>query len=185
MSVEFGEAHIPLLLQGDPEAYRLLYKHFFIALCIFARNMGIGKEEAEDIVQEIFCHIYRENRLPHHPHAFKSYLYSAVRNRCLNLIRDTRRRKNNELIFSKDQEVTTFWEQIVENEVYRELQLSLDKLPEQCRKIFQRSLNGDTSEKIADELHLSIETVKTQRKKAKKILRERYRILQRLFGMLL
>ena len=54
MSVEFGEAQIQLLAKGDQEAYRLLYKHFFVALCIFARNMGMDKEEAEDIVQEYF-----------------------------------------------------------------------------------------------------------------------------------
>lgn len=185
MSVEFGEAQIQLLAKGDQETYRLLYKHFFVALCIFARNMGMDKEEAEDIVQEIFCHIYHENRLPAYPNAFKSYLYSAVRNRCLNFIRDTQRRKNNELIYLNDQDNPTFWDQIAESELYRELQLLLNELPEQCRKIFQCSLNGDTSEKIAVKLQLSVETVKTQRKKAKKILREKYRMLYHAFGILL
>lgn len=175
MLTEFTESQIQLLGQGDQETYRLLYKQYFAALCVFARNLGLGKEEAEDIVQEIFCHIYYEKLLPTKPEAFKTYLYTAVRNRCFNFIRDTQRRKNNEQIYNETLDNSSFWDQIITSEVYRELQLLLNELPAQCRNIFHRSLNGDTSEKIATDLKLSIETVKTQRKKAKKILREKYR----------
>lgn len=185
MLTEFTEYQIQLLDKGDCNAYRLLYKHFFTALCIFARNLGLGKEEAEDIVQEIFCHIYREKRLPTNLSAFKTYLYTAVRNRCLNFIRDTQRRKNNEQIYNDTLTDTSFWDQIIASEVYRELQLLLNELPDQCRNIFQRSLNGDTSEKIAADLKLSVETVKTQRKKAKKLLREKYKSLYDIFGIML
>lgn len=59
-----------------------------------------------------------------------------------------------------------------------------EELPEQCKNIFQRTLSGDTSEKIAADLKLSVETVKTQRKKAKRILRERYTLLFKTFGIL-
>lgn len=173
MLTEFTESQIHLLGQGDPEAYRILYRHYFAALCVFARHLGLGKEEAEDIVQDIFCHIYNEKLLPTRLGAFRTYLYTAVRNRCYNFIRDTQRRKNNEQIYHSTLDNSNFWDQIIKSEVYRELQLLLNELPEQCRNIFQRSLNGDTSEKIAIDLKLSIETVKTQRKKAKKILRER------------
>ena len=38
--------------------------------------------------------------------------------------------------------------------------------------------------KIAADLKLSVETVKTQRKKAKRILRERYTLLFKTFGIL-
>ncbi len=185
MSAEFTEYHIQLLGEGDSNAYRLLYKHFFSALCIFARKLGLSKEESEDIVQEIFCHIYHEKLLPNHLSAFKTYLYAAVRNRCLNHIRDTQRRKNNEQIYNDTLSENNFWDQIIANEVYRELQLLLNELPPQCRNIFQRSLNGDTSEKIAADLNLSVETVKTQRKKAKKLLREKYRTLYDIFGIML
>ena len=72
----------------------------------------------------------------------------------------------------------------LENEIYRQLKLLLEELPEQCKNIFQRTLSGDTSEKIAADLKLSVETVKTQRKKAKRILRERYTLLFKTFGIL-
>ena len=72
----------------------------------------------------------------------------------------------------------------LENEIYRQLKLLLEELPEQCKNIFQHTLSGDTSEKIAADLKLSVETVKTQRKKAKRILRERYTLLFKTFGIL-
>ena len=80
---------------------------------------------------------------------------------------------------------TTFINDVIENEVYRELYQLLDELPPQCRVIFERVLQGETSETIAKSMHLSIETVKTQRKKAKHILRERYKLLFNIIGIFL
>ena len=80
---------------------------------------------------------------------------------------------------------TTFINDVIENEVYRELYQFLDELPPQCRVIFERVLQGETSETIAKSMHLSIETVKTQRKKAKHILRERYKLLFNIIGIFL
>ena len=50
--------------------------------------------------------------------------------------------------------------------------LSIDQLPERCREIFLMHLDGLSNEEIANQLDLSILTVKTQKKKAMKILRE-------------
>lgn len=65
------------------------------------------------------------------------------------------------------------------------MSLLLQELPPQCKIIFERALEGATSEEIARELSLSVETVKTQRKKAKRILREKYALLYKLYSVLL
>ena len=180
----FTEQHICLLRIGNKEAFHLLYDNFFIALCLFARHFNISKEEAEDLVQDVFCKLYHDQELPANLNAFKSYLYTSVRNRCLNFLRAEKRRKNNESIFYNLQHEDFFFDRIVESELGRQLHLLLNELPPQCKNIFERTLNGDTSEKIASDLNLSVETVKTQRKKAKKILRERYSLLNKIFGFL-
>lgn len=179
----FTEHHIQSLYSGNKEAFRLLYDNFFVALCLFARNFNLSKEEAEDIVQDVFCKLYYDPHRPDNLIAFKSYLYSSVRNRCLNFIRDEKRRKNNENTFYSLQQEDFFFDKILENELGRQLYLLLNELPPQCKKIFERTLNGDSSEKIAADLQLSIETVKTQRKKAKRILRERYFLLFKVFSI--
>ena len=172
--MELFELDINALSKGKKEAFFILYKKFFVALCLFAQKFSIGKEAAEDIVQEIFYKLYEERQIFHNILTLQSYLYSSVKNSCLNYIRDEKRRKLRESyycdeIYNND---TTFINDVIENEVYRELYQFLDELPPQCRVIFERVLQGETSETIAKSMHLSIETVKTQRKKAKHILRE-------------
>lgn len=183
--MELSESHIRALSKGDREAFYLLYENFFVALCIFARQFSLGKEDSEDVVQDVFCKLYDERHFFDNISSLKSYLYASVRNGCLNYIRDEGRRKKRESYFYEEQDCErTFFNEIVENEVYRELRTLLDELPSQCKNIFEQVLQGATSEEIAQVLHLSVETVKTQRKKAKRILRERYKFLYEIFGVL-
>ena len=60
--MEFSETEIKALAQGDTKVFHKLYEHFFVALCIFARSFSLKPEEAEDIVQEVFCRMYDEHR---------------------------------------------------------------------------------------------------------------------------
>ncbi len=172
--MKFSELHISLLSKGDKRAFFLLYDNFFTALTIFVQNFGLSKDESEDIVQDVFCRLNNNYTLPDNLNAFRSYLYTSVRNKSLNYIRDEKRRRMNESVFAELRDDLLIFDKIVENELYRQMHLLLNEMPPQCKNIFQRVLNGDTSEKIAKDLNLSIETVKTQRKKAKRILREKY-----------
>lgn len=129
--------------------------------------------------------MYDEHRLFEGLNTLKSYLYTAVRNRSFNYLRDEKRRSIREAQFLNNLKAEEEgYNSALENEIYRQLKLLLEELPEQCKNIFQRTLSGDTSEKIAADLKLSVETVKTQRKKAKRILRERYALLFKTFGIL-
>lgn len=177
--MELSELDINALSKGKKEAFFILYKKFFIALCIFAQKFSIEKEVAEDIVQEVFYKLYEDHQIFHNINTLKSYLYTSVKNNCLNYIRDEKRRKQRESYFYDEiyNDNTVFNNAIIENETYRELYLLLNELPPQCKAIFERVIQGETSETIAAAMHLSIETVKTQRKKAKHILRERYKHL--------
>ena len=183
--MELTKAQIKALADGDREAFLSLYQHFFVALSLFARGFNVGHDEAEDIVQEVFCRLYDDRCLFENVASLKAYLYGAVRNGCLNHIRDEHRRKNRESHFMAVLEDNrTFFDDIVESEVYRQLHQLLDELPHQCRVIFEQTLQGATSEEIARAMDLSVETVKTQRKKAKRLLRERYTTLYQIFGIL-
>ena len=96
--MELFELDINALSKGKKEAFFILYKKFFVALCLFAQKFSIGKEAAEDIVQEIFYKLYEERQIFHNILTLQSYLYSSVKNSCLNYIRDEKRRKLREVI---------------------------------------------------------------------------------------
>lgn len=182
--MEFDEVEIRALEKGDEKVFRKLYQHFFVALCVFARHFSLEYEEAEDVVQEAFFRLYDERVSFANFNALRSYLYTLVRNRSLNYLRDEKRRRSREERFFTTQEEEHLYDATLENEIYRQLHLLLEELPPQCRNIFQQTLEGKTSEEIAAGMGLSVETVKTQRKKAKKMMRERYMLLFRTFAIL-
>ena len=70
-------------------------------------------------------------------------------------------------------------------EVYRQLFETIDALPERCREVFLMYMEGRKNEEVATALHVSIETVKTQKKRAMSILRKKLGAYQFLLLQLL
>ena len=67
---------------------------------------------------------------------------------------------------------------IIEEEVHREIIAAIDRLPSERRRIVELSMAGHTQEEIAEKLKISVNTVKTQKRKAFAFLRAE---LQHLF----
>lgn len=51
-------------------------------------------------------------------------------------------------------------------EIFRQLFMTIDSLPERCRQVFLLYMEGKKNEEIAAVLCVSLETVKTQKKRA-------------------
>ena len=67
----------------------------------------------------------------------------------------------------------------------RELAADVEKLPEECRKVFQLCyFQGLDNESAAQELGLSVNTVKAQKARGKKILRENLKDILSLLMLL-
>lgn len=127
--MEFTDIEIKALSKGDVKIFRKLYENFFVALCLFARNFSLEREEAEDVVQEIFCQLYDDRSKFSGLNSLKSYLYFSVRNRCLNYIRDKKRRLTHETRFLNEQADERYgMDAVLENEIYRQLSLLLEEL---------------------------------------------------------
>ena len=61
--MELFELDINALSKGKKEAFFILYKKFFVALCLFAQKFSIGKEAAEDIVLLTELFVWKRNIL--------------------------------------------------------------------------------------------------------------------------
>ena len=104
--------------------------------------------------------------------SFRTYLYNSIRNASLNYLKH----QNVESLYlerlaSTYREITEE-EDTNEEEVYRLLFRAIDKLPIRCREIFLLHMNGKKNEEIATTLGISIETVKTQKKRAIQSIKE-------------
>ena len=62
---------------------------------------------------------------------------------------------------------------VMEEEIYRRLFKTIDELPPRCKEIFLLHLDGKKNEEIAAQLKITLLTVKTQKKKAVRYIREK------------
>lgn len=157
------------------ENYKVLFENFYKPLVHFAAAHISSPEAAEDVVQEVFVYIWSRELEFENLLALKTYLYRSVLNRCRNYMRDTRLRQLHEQDIREHQGKldNSLMNGIIREEVYRQLTAALDSLPPQCRRIYDLVQEGKRSSEIAEELGLAVETVKRQRKIARKILQEK------------
>lgn len=156
------------------ENSKQLFYSFYPGLCLFANRLLKDFDEAEDIVQNVFTTLLHKKVELNKATSIKSYLYSSVYNACINHL------KHQAYIFEKMKgfEQETYEEKNyllnrIESEVIEEILRTIELLPEECRKVFKLSyIEGLEVCRVAEKLHISENTVKTQRLRARKFLKE-------------
>lgn len=152
--------------------FELIFKELYKPLVRYCCTIITDRQDAEDIVQHVFVALWQKVESIEINTSIKSYLYKMVHNTSLN------RLKHNQVKLKYQELANTSHLNIVyqENEgteLKKQIELSLEKLPEQCRKIFMMSrFEGLKYQQIADTLGLSIKTIENQMGKALKIMRE-------------
>ena len=158
----------------DEGAFRRLFADFYNALVSYAMGFVARQDVAEDIVQDLFVVLW-ERAAPFASYdSFKTFLYHSVRNASLNhLKRGEVEAKYVAAQSEIDESPDDIDRKIMEEELYRLLFATIDELPPACKRVFELHLEGKGNEEIAALLRLSVETVKTQKKRAMAYLRER------------
>lgn len=126
-------------------------------------------DEARNLVHEVFITVWEKfDSLPSDTN-YRSYLYTAVRNRCLNHLRDTKKHLSIEKAEHKMTEESSSMEAA---ELEREIELAINSLPEKCRMVFEFSrMEGLKYGEIAEKMGISVKTVEAQMSKALTVLR--------------
>lgn len=128
-------------------------------------------EDAKNIVHEAFVSVWEKfDSLPQDTN-YRSYLYTAVRNRSLNFIRD--RKKHTALENVSENHLAEANNPLEVSELEKEIEIAIESLPEKCREIFEANrLEGLKYAQIAEKLGISVKTVEAQMSKALSILRQ-------------
>ena len=149
-----------------------LFRYNYRPLCLYALHYLRDVDLAEDIVQESYTALWEKLQDDTHVLNCKSYLYMMVRNRCL----DHLRKKG---IPTESLKPYDTYGIIDDNDAQERSQTearlwtAIDSLPEKCREVFILSKrDGLKYEEIAEELGLSVNTVRNQISKALKVLKE-------------
>lgn len=159
------------------EAYHELFKEFYRSLVLFAMRYIEEQEEAEDIIQELFVTVWEKKEKFLSYNSFCVFLYRSVRNTCLNRIRHRKIKERyiDYTICHKEDAEDDF--EMIEEELYRRLFKVIDELPPRCREVFLLHLEGKGNEEIAHSLQITLLTVKTQKKRAMRYIREQLGVL--------
>lgn len=170
-----SDEFVSKLAEKEEAAFRLLFDHFYRALCFYSAKIICNEEEAKDIVQDVFVNFYEQDlSIFSNFKAIKTYLYASIQNRSLNYLRDlnTRERNYRQLNLGKEVEESVICQQI-HSEVIAEIFEAIEELPERCRTIFKMFYVEGLEEKaIAEQLNVSVNTIKTQKLRAKLYLKE-------------
>lgn len=146
-----------------------MFKKYYSDLCYFALKYMQSHEEAEEVVQDVFYHLWEKRSKIKISISAKSYLLSSVRNKCLQIINHQKvKRKYNKY---KKAEINSYSEnpsdELIYNESIEIFHEALNSLSEKCRTIFKMSrYEGMKYKEIALELSISIKTVEANISKA-------------------
>lgn len=159
---------------GQESAYKTLFNDYYRPLSIYALKYVGDLESSKEIVQEFFVHLFENRHKLIANTSLQSYLYRAIRNRCLNHIKQNQIHKKHLDQYQSGQLTNEDLEaRILETELEHRIFKIIESLPPQCRKIFTLSRSkGFTNAEIAFKLDISKRTVETQISKALKVLRK-------------
>ena len=150
--------------------FKEFFEELYPSLCIFANRYLRDKEISADIVQEAFVYVWSKRDYICDASACKLYLYKHIKNRCLNFLRDSKRRQE---ILKEQLESEDFYkDSLIEQETYEIIYHAIKDLSRQNQQVIELSLDGLSNKEIAEKLEITINTVKTIKQRAFKALRK-------------
>lgn len=148
-----------------------IFKEHYPGLVVYANKYVGVKQVAEDIVQDFFYELWNKRESLIIQSNIKSFLFQSIRNQCLNYI--SREKKDHKELDSnafEEQELSFQIEHIERNKMIYDI---LEKLPEQRKNIFKLCcIEGLKYKEVAEDLGISVNTVKTQMGRALSELRK-------------
>ncbi len=151
-----------------------LFRAHYRELCLFGFRIVEDMDEVEDIVQNVFLHLITHKVAFENIQNPRAYLYTTVRNACLKEIKGLNSKLSIDNHLNSSAAINeSIEESMIEMEKTIQIYQAIDSLPEQCRKIFVHcQIDRLKYQETAEELNISINSVKTQMKKAYRLLRD-------------
>lgn len=173
-----------LLCNGDHQAYTEIYDRYSGLLYVHAYKRIRNREEARDLIHELFTVLWSKRDQIVLKTELSSYLYRAVRNRVIDLVNHNKMQVNYisslEGMLKNGSDVTDH--AIRQKELALLIEKEIAALPEKMQQVFNLSRNEHLSHKeISEELDISEHTVRKQINNALKVLRPKLSKLQSFF----
>lgn len=161
------------LKEGDKTAFNTFFRKNYKLLVANALFFTRDEQEAKDIVQDFFIEFWHKKLYLRLEGDIKGYLYTSVQHRCFNLQRKKIPDQQGTRLLAYDEaEPNDSREE--EEETLARLQEAVNDLPPQRREVLKRIYFEEKKyQDAADEIGISLNTLKTHLKIGLKNLREK------------
>lgn len=172
---------------GREDCFNRIFRSWYPELVFFGTRITGDPLLAEDIVEEVFIRVWERRDQFDEDARLRAYLYKAVRNAALTAMRLEQRR---DIILQQRlpddiQPDPGYLEHWVEAERKQQVYAAMENLPTKCRRIMKMIfIEGKNSREVAHELKLSLGTVKTQKARGIKLLRDRLSLMASFMTLL-
>ncbi len=171
------------------ERFEKIFDDNYRRMLLHALRFVQDEEDAEDIVADVFCDLWKRIDEVCLDGGITTYLYRAVSTRALNFLRHQNiaavRIEALEAINEKRMEFMArenIDDEMHSKEIGDGINDALSELPEKCREVFVLSyIKGLKSKDIAEAMNVSVRTVEAHTYKALRLLRSRLKYLISLF----
>lgn len=163
------------LRQGDESIFEQVFKTYYECLCHFANTFVADMDEAEEVVQNVFLHLWEIRATVDIHSSIKSYLYQSVHNRCLNAIKHNKvKQAHGEYVkYTQGSEPVDISQPMQAQELEHLIAQAIESMPPQCQKVFKLSRFEELSyAEIAAQMNIALKTVENQMGKALRMMRE-------------
>lgn len=160
--------------------FKELFLKYYFSLCLYAFRIIRDMPAAEDLVQDVFSDTWEKRHELDISCSLKPYLYRVTYNKCVDYLRHLQL-KEDKLNQPENTSMHDLYlknsvhsqdETLHVNEMIREISICKERLPNQCRRIFDLSREEHLKNKeIAERLGISIKAVEKQLAKALKEIR--------------
>ena len=156
---------------GEESALNELFLEFHQRLIYFATNYLDDEMQSEEIVIDIFLKAWERRTNFETFLNVKAFLYISTKNKCFDLYKHLQRKRPKEkqfFSFVSTEETLQADHAIIQTELIHMIHTALSSLPTQCKKVAELAFFDQIrNEEIAKKLGVSINTVKTQKARAR------------------
>lgn len=156
----------------DKKGFEDFFNLYYKPLCYYARKFQLDHFESEEVVQSVFVKLWEIRENITIERSVSAYLYYAVRNQCINHLKQKSiLSRNKDQYISKIEHARLFAaisgedgiSALIAKEFEQQINQAIENLPVKCREIFLLSRKENLSMKeISDKLEVSTNTVQRQ-----------------------
>jgi RNA polymerase sigma factor (sigma-70 family) len=153
---------IAMMRDGHERAFEVLFERYNTRLLAFCQHMLASREDAEDVLQEVFVAAHNAILADQRDLNVRPWLYRIARNRCLNHLRKPAPEGQDTMDVHPHENGATTAERVQNREEFRQLIADVRTLPETQRTaLLLREVDAMSYEEIAQATATTVPSVKS------------------------